>query len=160
MASSSGGTVEAKESSALEDAVDDGGGEVVIVEDLAPSVGVFVGGEDHGALANVALVDDVEERIGSVVAVGEIADFIDDQDVGANEVGERTTQSALAAGGGEGIDERRGRHERRVEAVLDRAVREGDSQVRLSPTRLAEEDERAPLGHEVGRQERAHGGEP
>ena len=47
-----GGSVETKEPAALEDAVDDGVGEVVIVKDVAPSSRVLVRGEDHRATAD------------------------------------------------------------------------------------------------------------
>ncbi len=51
------------------------------MEDGAPAFGSLVGGEDHGAPSDVALVDDVEEDVGGVIAVGEITDFVDDEDV-------------------------------------------------------------------------------
>ncbi|HET6414095.1 MAG TPA: hypothetical protein VFG53_18700, partial [Anaeromyxobacter sp.] len=57
---------------ALEDAVDDGGREVLVVEDAAPGIERLVGGEDHRATLQVALVDDVEEHVGGVVAVGQV----------------------------------------------------------------------------------------
>ena len=43
--------------------------------------GRLVGGEDHRALAQVAVVDDVEEHVGGVGAVGEVADLVDDEHV-------------------------------------------------------------------------------
>jgi len=75
-------------------------------------------------------------------------------------IAEGAAESAFAAGDGQGVDECRRGDERGVEAQLNGAVREGNGQVRFSAARLAVEDERSAFGHEVGRQERAHGGEP
>ncbi len=72
-------SVEGEKSAAFEDAVDDGLGEVLVVEHSPPGASRLVGGEDHRALAAVAVVDDVEEHVRRVGAVGEVADFIDDE---------------------------------------------------------------------------------
>ena len=59
------------------------------------------------------LVDDVEEHVGGVGAVGEIADLVDDQD-GRMRVGrERMGELAGAKRGREIVDERRGGREER-----------------------------------------------
>ena len=50
----------------------------------------------------------------------------------------------------------RGGREERVEAVLHGAVRDGDREVGLPAARLALEDDRVPLGDEVGREQRAN----
>ena len=90
-----------------------------------------------GAMAAMALVDDVEEHVGGVGAVGEIADFVDDQD-GRMRVGRAAPaassparnaaeRSSMSVGGG---------REEGVEAVLNRAVGDGDGQMRLSRGRV------------------------
>ena len=61
----------------------------------APGVERLVGGEDHRALALVAVVDDVEEHVGGVGAVGEVADFVDDEDVRVDVACERVGQAPL-----------------------------------------------------------------
>jgi len=60
-------------------AVEDGLGEVAVVEDVAPFAQRFVGGEDHGLLAVEAAVDDAVEDVGGIVGVLEVADLVDDQ---------------------------------------------------------------------------------
>ena len=49
---------------AREDAVEAGFGEVGVVNGAAPALERLVGGEDHGATAAMALVDDIEEGVG------------------------------------------------------------------------------------------------
>ena len=56
------------------DGVENGSGEVGVVRDAVPVLERLVGGEDHEAAATVALVDDMEQDLGRVGAVGEIAD--------------------------------------------------------------------------------------
>jgi len=93
------------EASSFEDAVGDGLGEVVVVEDPAPLIKGLVGGEDHGPPAQVAVVDDLKEDVGGVGAVGEVADFVDDQDVGRGVGLEGLGEGAFSRGGGEAVDE-------------------------------------------------------
>lgn len=58
--------------------IDDGLREVIVVKDVAPPLKRSVGGEDHRPLAPVPLVDDMEEHVGRIGPVGEVADLIDD----------------------------------------------------------------------------------
>ena len=62
--------VEVQDAAALEDTIDDGKTEVVVVQHGAPRFERLVGGEDHRALALVPIVDDVEEHVGGIGAVG------------------------------------------------------------------------------------------
>ena len=152
-------TVESEQSTSLEDAVDDRRGEVVVVQHVAPVVGVLVRGEDHRASADVPFVDDVEQRVRGVVGMREVADLVDDEHVGLQVRREHGLAHAVARRGRDVVDERGGVDEERVESVLDRAVREGDGEVRLPASRLAVEDERTAFGDEVVREERTeHGG--
>ena len=106
----------------------------------------------------VALVDHVVEHVGGVSPVGEIAHLVDDQDVGVRVGGQRLGQLCGAEGRREIVDEGRRGGEEGVEAVLDRAVGDGDRQVGLPASRLAREDERSPVGDEVRRERRAQDG--
>jgi ribosomal protein S5 len=54
-----GGPVESDEATPLEDAVEDGFSEVVIVQDAAPLTQGLIRGEDHRPATEVAGVDDV-----------------------------------------------------------------------------------------------------
>ena len=150
------GPVETQHAAALEDAVDDGLGEIVVVEHGAPGgLRRLVGGEDHRASADVALVDDVVQDVRRVGAVREVADLVDDEHVRPHVAHEGLAQRAFARRGGEILDELRGGREEHLEAVLQRAIRDCDGEVRLAPARLADEDHRAPFGDEIGREQRA-----
>jgi len=69
-------------SAALQDPVEDGLGEVRIVEHAAPGGQRLVGGEDHRPPMQMAVVDDLEEDVGGIGAVAEVADLVDHQHVG------------------------------------------------------------------------------
>lgn len=86
------------------------------------------------------------EDIGGVVAVGEVADLIDAEDVRSHVLRERLAHASLAAGGREGVDELGSRGEERIEAVLQGAVSDRDGEVGLAATGLAFEDDGAALG--------------
>ncbi len=132
-------TVQREESAALEDAIDDGKCEIVIMEHAAPSGERFVGGEDHRSAAFMAIVDDVEEHVRGIGAVRQIPHLVDDQD-GRMRVGlQRLRQLTVAKGRGEVVNERGRRREEGIEAVLDRAVGHRDGQVRLSTSRFPKE---------------------
>ena len=81
MAGAHGGSFERDDAAALEDAVENGFGEVGIVQDATPELKRLVGGEDHRAPAAVALVDDMEEHVGVVGSVGEVSDFVADEEL-------------------------------------------------------------------------------
>jgi hypothetical protein len=144
------GSIEGEETAPLEDPVDDGLGEVFVVKDSSPCAEGFVGGEDHGASAAMTLVDHVEEHVRRVGTVGQIAHLVDDEDrrmgVGREGLGE----APLTEGGRELVDELGGRGEESIEAVLDGPVGDGDGEVCLAASRLAQEDEAASFGDEVG----------
>ena len=144
-----------EQATALEDAIDDGGSEVIVVQYGTPVVGMLVRGEDHRAHCVIALGHDVVEDVGRVGTVGQVADLVADQDVRCDVAGERIGEPTLARGDGEVLDELGGGDEEGVEAVLDRAVADGDGDVGLAAAGLAVKDERAAVGDEVGRQRRA-----
>ena len=74
----------------------------------------------------MTVVDDVEEHVRRVGAVGEVAHLVDHQDVGMGEARERLGQTPLAEGRRELVDELCGGDEERLEPVLDRPVGDGD----------------------------------
>ena len=90
----------------------------------------------------MALVDDVEEHVGRIGAVGEIAHFVDDQDGRMRVGGQRVCQLADAKRGRQVVDERRGRRKERIEAVLNRAVGDRDRQVGFPAAGFAGQDQR------------------
>jgi len=72
------------------------------VEDAAPLREGLVGGEEHGPSVEVAAVLDLEEDIGSLRTVGEVADLVNDEDVGmgvgGDGLGERTDRATPPVG--------------------------------------------------------------
>jgi hypothetical protein len=84
------------DTTAFEDAVDDGFGEIVVVQDGPPGGPRPVGGEDHGALALVALVDDVEEDVGGIGPVGQVAHLGDDEQLRVRVAAEGGGEAAVA----------------------------------------------------------------
>ena len=139
----------------LEDAIEDGGGEIGIVKNVAPRGERLVGGEDHGLALEVAGVDDVVEHVGGVLSEGEVADLVDHEDGGLDEVVKSLLEASGLAGAGEVVDQLGGVDEECVEAVLDGAIGDRDGEVRLSAAWLAVEDHVAPVGDEVRGEERA-----
>jgi hypothetical protein len=67
---------------ALENPVEDGLRKVGVVEHPSPRSERLVRREEHGPAMQVAVVDDLEEYVGRVGAVAEIADLVDHEDVG------------------------------------------------------------------------------
>ena len=53
-------------------------------------------------------VDDVEQDVGGVGSVGQVADLVDDQNVRLQVVSELLLQSAMPAGDGQTLDQHRG----------------------------------------------------
>lgn len=84
----------------------------------------------------VSLVEDMEEHVGGIGALREIADFVDDEDrrmrvgrQGLRELAGAKRRRAIVDQGG-------GCCEEGVEAVLNRAVRDGNRQVGLAAAGL------------------------
>jgi hypothetical protein len=145
-----GRAIKGEEPAALEDAIDDGLGEIFVVKDAAPGSESLICGEDHRPLAAMTIVDHVEEHVCGVGAIGEVADLIHDEQRGMSVDGESRGQSALAECGGEIVDQLSRGNEEGVESVLDRTVGDGDSKVGLAAAGLTREDQAAAFGDEVG----------
>src|SRR5690606_18989282 len=140
---------EAKVLPALEDAVEEGLGELGVVEDLVPTLERLVGREDDRTSLEAPLIDDAVEDVGGVAGALEVADLVDDEDVRMHVRGCGVTEGAVARGGVELVDQVGGGDEASFEAVLDRLVGERDGEVRLAAARLAGEDQVAALGDEL-----------
>jgi len=65
----------------MQDAVQDGRGDDRITEDLIPLTEAAVGGEDQRALF-VAPRDELEEEVGAVAIDADVADLVDDEELG------------------------------------------------------------------------------
>ena len=134
MRSSQRRTIEHEETPTLEDPIDNRVRQVVIVKDSAPRVERLVRGEDHRALLAVPIVDDMKQHVGRVGAVREIADFVDDEHAWMCVHRERIGEASVAKGCGQIINEFRGCDEARIEAVLNRSIRDRHREMRLAPS--------------------------
>ena len=143
------GTIEREEPTAFEHAIENGLREIVVMEDPPPGTERFIGREDHRALLAMAIIDDVKEHVGRVGTVGEIADLVDDQHGRVRVGGEDLGEASLAEGRRELINEFGSGDEAGIEAMLDRAVREGNGEMRFATPWLAGQNHTAAFGHEI-----------
>ena len=67
--------------STLQDTIQDRGRKVFIVQHLSPFAERLISGKDHRSFSQMAIIDDVKQDVGSILSIGQIADFIDDQDM-------------------------------------------------------------------------------
>src|SRR3989442_15613796 len=101
MTSSSRGSIEANEPSALQDAVEDGGRQILVVEHLPPFIQRLIGSEDHGPFAQVAVFYHIEKNDGGGRRIGAGAALVNDQPRGGGGGGQRRPGPSLLRGGGE-----------------------------------------------------------
>ena len=78
----------------MQQAVQDGGGDDAVAEDLAPAAEALVAGEDHGP-ALVAPADELEEQVGPGPVDRQVADLVDDEQPGHGVELELVVQAAL-----------------------------------------------------------------
>ena len=131
MAGAVGRSAQLKMPAVLKDPIEDDLGKIRVVEDPPPGMQGLVGREEHRAVMQAALVDDMEEHIGRIGSIAEVAHLVNDQDVRMGVSRQGVAEAALARGRREVINERRRRGEARLETILDRAVGNGDGEVRL-----------------------------
>ena len=82
----------------VDDAVEEGGGEGgVIVEDGGPVLVGLIGGQEDRA-AFVAVAHDLEEQVGAAFIDGQIAQFVDRQQIGAGVLLEFLDEASGACG--------------------------------------------------------------
>jgi hypothetical protein len=129
------------------------------VEDGPPGSKGLVGGDHDGAAFEVAAVDDLEEHVSRVHGVGQVAEFVHDEDVGVGVEVQRLGEGAAGGGLGELGDEVVGVGEECLGAVLDGSVGDGDGEVGLAQARGAAEHQAASLLQELGAEEGAEKGE-
>ncbi len=144
-----GRTAEVDDAPALEDAVEDRLGEIRIVKDLSPGVDRLIRRENHGSAFEVALVDDLEEHVGRIRWMDEVADLVDHEDRDRDQGMECFGEASVTAGDRELVDEFVGGRKVGLEAVLDRTVGDRNRQRRLPRARRAGEDHSATLADEL-----------
>ena len=79
---SHGESLQGDDTAALENTIDDGRGEIVVVAGSSPVLEWLVGDEQHGASLNGASIDDVVEDVGGIGTIAEMTDFTADEDGG------------------------------------------------------------------------------
>ena len=129
----------------VEQAIEDRGRDHGIAEHLAPGAETLIAGEDDGP-ALVAARDELEEKVGPLAVNGDVADLVDDEDLGLGQELQAFVPAILRQGLAEGGDLPRGRGEQRAVAVLTCFEPERDGQMGLADAgRTEQEDIVAPL---------------
>ena len=82
----------------MDEAVDQGGGDHGVAEDLAPGFEAAVGGDDDRA-AFVAARDEREEQVGGLAFERQVADFVDDKQAVALEAAQFVVEVVAVLGG-------------------------------------------------------------
>src|ERR1700694_48389 len=119
------GTIEVNQAAALQDTIQDGSCEVLVVQHLSPFTEWLVGGKDHGPFSQVAIINDMKQDVGSVLSIGQIANFVHDQNMRMGVGQKRFLQVSCLAGIGKILDQFRSRGAERLKAILDGTVANG-----------------------------------
>lgn len=98
------GALDLDDGGVVQETVEQGCCDDGIVEDVAPFGKAAVGGEDHGA-AFVAGIDELEEQVAAALDDRQVADLIDDEQLGPAEEAQALPQGALALGLGQRTDQ-------------------------------------------------------
>ena len=133
----------------FQDPVQEGFGEIIVMEHSAPLAQGFVRGVDGWPLELITRVDDGVEDVRRILGVGEVAEFIDHQHFGGDEWLRLHLEFSGAGRRGEVVDEMCCRDEPSVSTVLDGRKGDGDGQVGLPPAGLAGEHQVASRSGEI-----------
>ena len=133
--------MESDDAAVVDDAVDDGGGHVAVAEHVAPSAELEVRGEDD-ASPFVAVGDDLEQEPGAVDVDGQVAEFVDDEQVGLADGLEFLVEPVLGFGLAQPHDQAGGGEEPDRYAPPAGEGADGDGEVGLAASHV-------PVEHEV-----------
>ena len=109
----------------VDEAVDEGGGDHGVAEDLAPGFEAAVAGDDDRA-AFVAAGDQGEEQVGGLAFERQVADLVDDDQRVALEAAQLVVERVAVLGGFEAVDPLLGGRERDAVAGLAGLDRQRD----------------------------------
>lgn len=135
-----GGTLDLDHVRMMDEPIEDGRSDRIIIEDLAPILERAVGGEDHGALF-VTVGHDLEEKVGAILVERQEAQLIDDEEFRRAETVDGARKGVIGLGGGEGVDEIGGGDPKGFNFILAGGVGEGQGDVGLTNAGRAHEDE-------------------
>src|SRR6266568_9616724 len=79
MTRSSRRSIEVDQTASFQDTIEDSGRHIVVVEYLAPLPQGFIGGEDHGPLSQVPVIDHMEQDVGGIGSIRQVAELVDHQ---------------------------------------------------------------------------------
>ena len=122
----------------MDEPVDQGTGQGVIVEDFSPVLKRSVGRQNNRSLL-VAFGDDLEEEIGPLLIEGEEADLVDHQELGGRIRLELFLQRVIGERGVEAVDEIRRRDEEGLGPFLTGGIGDGEGQMGLADAGRSQE---------------------
>ena len=125
---------------AFEQPVEDGFGQITIMQHLAEGCQRFVRGHEDGPAVQVAVVNDAIEHVGGVGGITLVPEFIDDEHMRMHVRFQGCIERAELGGMRQDPDELIGACEAGVEAVLDGAIGDSDGQVGFAASRGARQD--------------------
>ena len=128
-------------------AVQERGGHLGIAKDRRPFAEGEVGGDDDRG-AFVELADEVEQQLSAGLGKGQIAEFVEDDEVKAVQVIGQTALFAASGLGLEAIDQIDDIVEPTAGAVADQGAGDGDGQMRFAGSGAADQDDIALIGDE------------
>src|SRR2546427_727942 len=122
----------------MQQPIEDRRSEDVIAEDLAPLTDKLVGGDEKAALL-VAASDELEEEMRRSLLEGQIAELVEDEELGLGVESELVGELAIELGAGERAEQRGGAGEKHRMTRLDDGASEGDGEVGLADPWRSEE---------------------
>src|SRR5207248_44650 len=136
----------------VEQAVEDGSRHDRIAEDGAPFANRAVGGDQHAA-AFVTARHQLEEEMRRVWFERQIAEFVDDQELGFGEEAEALFETTVGVRLDQPCHQRRRRHEEHRIALADGGAAEPDGKMGLADAGRAEHEQRVAMGNPAARRQ-------
>ena len=125
----------------VEEAVEDGRGDGgVTVEDGGPLLEGLIGGEDDGT-AFVAGTNDLEQKIGSALVDGQVADFVEDENGRSGVFAQFGFEGSLGLGGVKSVDDIDGVGEEHAQARLAGGITQRGGEMGFAQSDEAEDED-------------------
>ena len=124
----------------MNEAINDGRGKgSVIVQGFAPVAECAIGGNDHGA-AFIAIGDDLKEQFGALLIHGQIAELINDEQLGMSKTFQGTKERVVGQRGGQVIDKVHGGGEVSFYALLTGVIAQSEGDMGFTGAGRSHED--------------------